>query len=233
MKQACHTDPAMPSQSLIKAICHPEAYKFVSKATQWGCSHEAIARDHYKSVQCGRHQSFSLKSCGLVLNPDWPHLGASPDGIVKCKCCGQGVLEVKCPFCGNDEDVEVTASSSKSCLVRNPDGCLHLDQTHTYYYQVQTQIFICNVDYCDFCVCTFPDQHPTMHIERIFKDTELWKSCTEKTTNTAFYQNLLENGTLNHCLFYVLPLILLLAIPSRCTATAGIQNLKKDLHHLR
>ncbi len=46
---------------------------------------------------------------GLVLSPDWPHLGASPDGVVACNCCGQGVLEVRCPFCGND-DVEITAN---------------------------------------------------------------------------------------------------------------------------
>lgn len=181
MKQACHTDPALPSQSLIKSICYPEAYKFISKATQWGCKHEATACDHYKSIQCSNHQSFSLKHSGLVLNPDWPHLGASPDGVVTCKCCGEGVLEIKCPFCRNDEDVEVTASSSKSCLIQNSDSSLHLDRNHTYYYQVQTQIFICKVDYCDFCVCTFPDNSPSLHIERIFEDKELWKSCTEKT----------------------------------------------------
>ena len=48
MKQACHTDPAMPSQSLIKTICYPEAYRIFTKATQWGCKHEALARNHYK-----------------------------------------------------------------------------------------------------------------------------------------------------------------------------------------
>ena len=40
-----------------------------------------------------------------------------------------------------------------SCLLQNEDG-LELDRTHAYYYQVQTQIFIAKVDYCDFCVCT-------------------------------------------------------------------------------
>ncbi len=50
MKQACHTNSSMPSQSLVKAICYPEAFKFVTKATQWGCQHEATARDMYKSL---------------------------------------------------------------------------------------------------------------------------------------------------------------------------------------
>ena len=28
-----------------------------------------------------------------------PYIGASPDGLVCCSCCGEGVLEVKCPLC--------------------------------------------------------------------------------------------------------------------------------------
>ena len=36
MKAVCHTNPANPSQSLIKGICYPEAFSFTSKATSWG-----------------------------------------------------------------------------------------------------------------------------------------------------------------------------------------------------
>lgn len=34
-------------------------------------------------------------------------------------------------------------------------GELHMDQNHVYYYQVQTHLFVCDVQYADFCVCTF------------------------------------------------------------------------------
>ena len=179
MKQACHTDTAMPSLSLIKMICYPEAYKFVSKATQWGCNHEATACDQYRLHQGSLHQKFTLRQSGLVLHPDWPHLGASPDSIIQCECCGPGVLEIKCPFCRKDEDVDAITSSSKSCLIASSDGSSHLDRNHRYYYQVQTQLFICNVEYCDFCVCTFPDGKPSLFIERVYKDAGFWKSCTE------------------------------------------------------
>lgn len=40
MKAACHTDPTNPAQSLIKCICYPQAFKFSSAATLWGCKHE-------------------------------------------------------------------------------------------------------------------------------------------------------------------------------------------------
>ena len=44
------------------------------------------------------HQTnFTVSSSGLVLNPKWPHLGASPNGIVNRSCCGRGVLEGNAP----------------------------------------------------------------------------------------------------------------------------------------
>ena len=33
---------------------------------------------------------------GLTWNSDFPYLGASPDAIVNCSCCGVGCLEIKC-----------------------------------------------------------------------------------------------------------------------------------------
>ncbi|XP_076034152.1 uncharacterized protein LOC143020978 [Oratosquilla oratoria] len=45
MKSVCATDPASPSQSLIKRVCYPESCEFFSKATQWGCEHEKDAKD--------------------------------------------------------------------------------------------------------------------------------------------------------------------------------------------
>ena len=47
---------------------------------------------------------------GLVLNPEWPHLGASPDGKVQCDCRGQGILEIKCPYCHYHDVVDSVAS---------------------------------------------------------------------------------------------------------------------------
>ena len=35
------------------------------------------------------------------------------------------------------------------------DGHVRLDHCHACYYHVQTQIFVCDVEYCDFHVCTF------------------------------------------------------------------------------
>ena len=39
LRATVHTDTINPSKSLIKRICYPEACKFVSSATTWGCQH--------------------------------------------------------------------------------------------------------------------------------------------------------------------------------------------------
>ena len=84
------------------------------------------------------HTNFTVSSSGLVLNPKWPHLGASPDGIVNCSCCGRGVLEVKCTYSHRYNSVYDIARDSSSCLlVPENDACPHLDHNHAYYHQVQ------------------------------------------------------------------------------------------------
>lgn len=94
-RMACHTDPAQPSQSLIMQICYPETAKFSTEATKWGCSQETCAREDYAAkVKCS-HEDFDIKNCGLFISKQNAFIGASPDGLVQCKCCGQGICEIK------------------------------------------------------------------------------------------------------------------------------------------
>ncbi len=43
---------------------------------------------------------------GIVINSSCPHMSASPDGIVNCDCCGEGVIEIKCPYSCVDKSFE-------------------------------------------------------------------------------------------------------------------------------
>jgi len=74
----------------------------------------------------------------IVINPGWPFIGASPNGIVECSCCGRKVLEIKCPYCHRDSSI-VTAAKEDSKI--EMDGILSLDKAHSYYYyQVQMRV---------------------------------------------------------------------------------------------
>ncbi len=87
MKAVCRTDHSKPSQSLIKTICYPQSFCFSSKQTTWGCTHEKL--QYIKETE-EKHTDFAVKDSGVVINPMWPFVGASPDGVVSCKCCGVG-----------------------------------------------------------------------------------------------------------------------------------------------
>jgi len=181
MKAVCHTNVANPSQSLIKSICYPEAYNFFSKQTEWGCKHEKKARDLYYKLTAQYHCNLQIADSGLVINTNWPFIGASPDGIVSCDCHGKGVVEIKCPYCHKGSSVVAAAQEDPKFCLKEIDGRLCLDTTHSYYYQVQTQLFVCNVEYSDFVVCTFASDHEdSIHMERLNRNNEFWQDCLDK-----------------------------------------------------
>lgn len=109
---------------------------------------------------------------GLVINPRWPQLGASPDKIVYCECCLGKALEVKCPYLLNTKDINDVNEYVKlknSCVIVS-DGQIILKHDHQYYYQVQMQIFVCNLQYCDFVIWS----PRFLFKERIYPDFEFW-----------------------------------------------------------
>ena len=40
-----------------------------------------------------------VEDCGLFIDRDHPFIAASPDGLVTCSCCGEGLCEVKVGTC--------------------------------------------------------------------------------------------------------------------------------------
>ena len=170
-KAACSTNPDKPSKSLIKMICYPGAHRFSNAATKWGISNESKAREAYEFSIADQHLNLSVADSGLHINENWPFLGASPDGLVFCECCGKGLCEIKCPYKYKDAMLVTAAADSSFCLKYDDNGVdLCLDTVHPYYYQVQCQLFVTGVEYCDFVVWTTKD----MFVQRVLPDTEFW-----------------------------------------------------------
>jgi hypothetical protein len=100
--------------------------------------------------------------CGFVIHPDTPWLGASPDGLVydPSEPCPFGLIEMKCP----------NVKSYVDCpYLKMTSGKLSLKKTHAYYWQVQGQMLITGMNWCDFVISTEED----MLIERVFRDSEV------------------------------------------------------------
>lgn len=95
-------------------------------------------------------EGVNVKPCGLFIRPDYPYLGASPDGVINIDT----IVEVKCPYTGRNE--KITPSRNFPFLKSKEDG-LALKETHSYYYQVQGQMFLSGAKFCFFVVYTFQD----------------------------------------------------------------------------
>lgn len=54
-----------------------------------GKLHEPVARQLYFDNYKKQHKHAEIKLCGLYVDSDYPFLGASLDGVIKCKCCGE------------------------------------------------------------------------------------------------------------------------------------------------
>lgn len=84
-------------------------------------------------------------------------------------------MEIKCPFLCKTASLNDYAANKKTCLHMSENG-LELNKSHSYYYQVQAQLFICDVGYCDFVVCAFAEQGG-MFQQRVMKDDSIWQKC--------------------------------------------------------
>ncbi|KAL3854701.1 hypothetical protein ACJMK2_013959 [Sinanodonta woodiana] len=103
--RVCHTSISQPSLTVLKTIC--------------------------ASYGNNKHVNYKLVDSGLIINERYPQFGASPDGMISCDCCGDGCLEIKCPYSTKDKPI--------------------LD--------MQMQMFLSDRQYCDFYVWCPNDHH--------------------------------------------------------------------------
>lgn len=172
-KGVCSTKKESPSLSLIKMICYPVKSLFRTKATEWGLEHETEAANEYLQIMEEEHIDIIVNDVGLIVNPRWPEFGASPDRLVFCECCLGGVLEIKCPYSlyANDiNDLKEYCKQKSPCVMLN-NGEIVLKRNHAYYYQIQMQMFVANLQYGDFVIWS-----PKIFFkERIFPDFKFWE----------------------------------------------------------
>ena len=153
--EIAHSDTEVcSSTSLLKKVLHYNA-AFKTVATQWGIKNEQNAIELYKQSVSKQHSNFQVRKCGLIVNVNYPFLAASPDAIVSCDCCGSGVVEVKCPYTQRDRkpcEIDDQGFFLTKHTHSEPVCCTNLQSSHEHYSQVQGQINLAQVDYCDFVV---------------------------------------------------------------------------------
>ena len=146
-----------------------------TSAMKEGLLREPLAAAVYATIM---DSHVNVYSCGLVISPYTPWIAASPDRKVFCsdRTPPFGLLEIKCPQSQNLDNV--------SCLAANEDKSGYkLKTNHDYYYQVQCQLAVTGLDWCDFLVYL---ENGDLHLETINFDCEFWRIAQQKVDNFFF-----------------------------------------------
>ena len=147
-------------------------------AMKHGLSLEPVAKKSYTKSMKKVHRKFISSESGLRIHATHPYLGASPDLLVKCDCCGEGLCEIKCPE--TLKETEPTADNVK-CIVE-VKGKAVLDQKHPYYTQIQGQMGILGRKYCDLYIFSL---HGSLTV-RVDFSSEFWT--TLETNLSSFWK---------------------------------------------
>ncbi|XP_065899160.1 uncharacterized protein [Dysidea avara] len=184
MKEVCHRKSSTSCEAFIRKKLGSKSIN--TPAVRYGQHNETIAVRSYVNYQNKRGIMIQVNSCGLSIDPSTPWLAASPDAIVvdpTQKHPKRGCLEVKCPLsCEKMLFAAACKNISGFCLVQK-NGELSLSRTHAYYYQVQTQMHVTHISWCDFVVWS-PMQD--VFVERVYYDPAFMTTAMSKAQEFYF-----------------------------------------------
>lgn len=117
----------------------------------------------------------SVIESGLTLCQSHPFIGASSDGCV-IEDREEGVIEIKCPYSIDNHNITkmqindiLDLQHSGFCLQTSDCGT-NLKRSHGYYAQVQGEMAIMGLPWCDFVVWTHAKVN-NIFVERIKFDS--------------------------------------------------------------
>ena len=126
-----------------------------------------MALNYYKSVMLDtclpskpklignvrKHENFECVSIGLVIDNEYPCLGASPDAKFHCSCCNYGVVEIKCPYSLRYSMLsQVIHDKEKEFYITYESDMYTLNKKHQYFTQVRLGIRVTETNVCNFVV---------------------------------------------------------------------------------
>jgi len=164
-----------PTEAMLERIFKPDDLGRV-RAIAYGKGKENLARTIYARKMQKKIQSFAAFDDGLVTNPSYPHLGASPDGKVFNPAMHPpyGLLEIKCPFTQRHLSLDAAVTDPSFYLQKeNKSFTLKKEHRCGYFAQVQDQMALSGLQWCDFCV--FLSERNEMCVIQVNFDEQYWK----------------------------------------------------------
>ena len=185
------------TSSIFKKVCHSRneiktAISLLNGATfsedslpqhiEFGRRFEDKARNQFLKAHKYEHKSSNIIIPGLMMNSEYPLLGASPDGILLCdKCGGKALVEIKC--ISSKRNFQPCTALLLTNVAEKRDGNIVMNVKHSYYYQIQGQMAISGIKKCHVVAYT----HKGIHVMTVPFDHEFWGEVS--TTLNDFYKN--------------------------------------------
>lgn len=164
-----------PTEPFLRDIFCPKDLSKVS-SIRHGRQQELIARSIYSKKMQKQCKKFIVYDAGLIINPSYPYLGASPDGKVYDPTEKEpfGLLEIKNPFKWRNCTF-AQACEDRSFYLQMHESKPKLKQDHSsgYYAQVQGQLAVSGLTWCDFVV-HLSSSHQ-VNVERIYFNKKYWE----------------------------------------------------------
>lgn len=134
-----------------------------------------------------QQENVSIEPCGLFIDKDFPFIGATPDGLI-----GNDVLvEVKCPFAASKIGLTKAIEENKIQILKynKKTRTTTINKRSNWFFQVQGQLHVTGRRQCLFGI--WAGEKEPVHIERIEKDDEFWKSNMESKLSHFYHKCLL------------------------------------------
>lgn len=136
-----------------------------------------------------RNTGNHLHEVGLIVNPDLPFLGATPDGIM----CEKSTTAM---FILCQRHVHLWSLRNKKWFFLQKNGDLFsLKHSHAHWYQIQGQLLISGALFCDFITYTKQD----FYVERIYPHRPTMDALVRKLSEfyVHHFKPFVENNGVN------------------------------------
>ena len=173
----CHLRETTNKDNTLKELLHycPLPPERTPVQFQWGHDKEQAAIDLYIKKCQKKHQGLCVCKSALVINTSWPHLGASPDGIRYCECCGKRVVEIKSLFSKRNLPPHIAASE----YIIKVTGKYQLKTETRWYYQIQGELAATCLKNAAFIIYT----NKGILIIEVEFNMEFWNAMLKKLTD--------------------------------------------------
>lgn len=144
-KACVDSTPAMKHEIIMSKLAPRSSEGSGARSLIWGTRFEQIAKDIY----CFQNPGLQIVDTTCIPHPDYPFLGASPDGILRCfdktHPLHNRLIEIKCP------------------ISRVVDGTV----SNAYMCQMQLQMECTRISKCEFVEFKFKDLTYTEWVDSI------------------------------------------------------------------